>query len=49
MFIFYSFGVIFDDGGNFDSNYNTSFNDYPVISHALTMGIAQLRNAFGDA
>jgi len=36
MFLFYCFGVIFDDGGNFitegDDAYDKNFNDYVLVN-----------------
>jgi len=46
--MFVQTGTYFDDGGNFDKNYNTLHNDYQVMDHRLVMIAAQLRNSFGD-
>jgi hypothetical protein len=52
MFIFYCFGVIFDDGGNFVSEgedaYNTDFNDYILVNPWVVALLSMFRISIGD-
>lgn len=52
LFLFYlgylQLGILWDDGDNFSSDYDTHFNDYPMVDPGIVSIIAQLRTAFGD-
>lgn len=51
MIFYMQMGSMFDDGNNFSNitaDYDTHFNDYPVLDHFFTIIIAQIRTAFGD-
>ena len=48
LLIFYVLGATFDDGGNFDEEYDTAHNDYPLISYVGVKILAAIRNMVGD-
>ena len=41
-------GAKFDDGGNFEEDYDTNFNDYAYVFAAGVDILAILRNSVGD-
>lgn len=46
--ILFLMGAKLDDGGNFTDDYDTDFNDYPLVETAGVFALSMLRNSIGD-
>lgn len=47
-FMFSNLGVWFDAGNNYESEYDTNFNNYPNVPHFMVHFISSVRTSVGD-